>query len=453
MATDVRYVFKKSYYYLHGRDIEQIIVQAKLPNGATYTYQPPQGEGTARDYKNNSNMLANLDEYLERRVKGLNFKSTTTVKEALSQIQKYIDQKDLYAEFDTGVYKDVVAEEAFSKRLREAGIYQNILANLIRFNPAGIRAIITGEKYPIRAAIHDMSHGGSRKEVLDLIAQLSDETREILQKEIKKQNYEITPTVANRLSREYFTKVIETTPKIDNSKERMSNMYARAADDALYDALAYKYYKTTTDEDIFLTTLEQKKIDKLSDAELVEQFGPDMSQRFANAMQIIHRIKQLEEKKQPTTSLFKELNKVSFGYFNQEIIKMFFDALKDTHNRFKYDKESFKFITKLAYYIKDDNMLRKFVETFGFDKYIAQQINQEMMQDLKKEHTETLKKAAKRLQGGDYISDIAVIDRKRKILDEYNVAETPETHTTIKSKIPLSKTQKKIIERFGEMQK
>ena len=45
-------------------------------------------------------------------------------------------------------------------------------------------------------------------QVLDLIAQLSDETREILQKEIKKQNYEITPTVANRLSREYFTKVI-----------------------------------------------------------------------------------------------------------------------------------------------------------------------------------------------------------------------------------------------------
>ena len=115
----ILYKFGKSYYIQGtGQEynaLELIVVHAASSNGR-YSYSYDQSRGTARDYKNMHNELAQAEKYIAEQLAKVSFRADETPGAAHEKIRKFIDSKNQYDAFDVSVVTDINASENYHQQ-------------------------------------------------------------------------------------------------------------------------------------------------------------------------------------------------------------------------------------------------------------------------------------------------------------------------------------------------
>lgn len=439
----VFYKFDKQYFIKDG-DRELIVVHADTDHGRLF-FSHDQSMGKKRDYMNQGNELAELDKYVAEGLRQISFKSDETVESANKKIDELLDPKNVYEKFDREIISDVNREEDFWRTVRGSETYYEILTGLSKLEPNGVHAIINGTSYPFSAALHDFASGVSRKEIVGQIEKLPKSLRERLTEFAKKHNYILSAQLGYEEYRAYKDSLFKGYRSYDRSAERIENVISRAADDVLRDALQYKYYQTTGNADIFLAASGQKMADRLSDQDVVSVFGWRWMQNYSEALQVLRRMDQIMSSGRDVTPFITELNKtLGATYYNQNIIRMTFDTLRPHYNKFQRNKAVTEMISRMAGYVKDARLWKHISETFGLEK--QPKINKPNVKA-------SLKAAAQRIESGDAVSDLVVLERKNQIARDYAMIPTDETFGKVKASYKPTKTQQKIAERFGTREK
>ncbi|MBO5947048.1 MAG: hypothetical protein J6Q44_02790 [Alphaproteobacteria bacterium] len=444
----IQYKFGKSYYIAsHGNaysELELIVVHANSMYGR-YAYSYAQSRGQARDYKNIQNTLADAEKYIADRVAKVSFRADEKPEDANKKIKKFIDENNQYRAFDASIASDIDANEDFYLRMKNAEYYHQALLALSKFEPAGVRAILTGEKYPFSAVAHDFARGVSHKQIKQDIAKLPRPVVNRMREFASQRNWVISYDAANTEGRDYKDMILRARPKIDHSDARVDNVIARAVDDMLRDALEYKYYKKTGNMGIFISETGQKSADGLSDSDFIQVVGWNAMQNYGNALQVIRRMERIIAAKRDITPFMTELNKtLGDGYANQEIIRMMYDTLAPHYNKFKNNKKVTEFVRRLHGLVKDGRQARHMAETFGLPDAPKPQ---------KDKVRAELAVAAARIASGDNVSGVVVLDNELKMARDFAVIPTPETFSKIKKSIKPTATQMKILEKYGAHQK
>lgn len=444
----ILYKFGKSYYIQGtGQEynaLELIVVHAASSNGR-YSYSYDQSRGTARDYKNMHNELAQAEKYIAEQLAKVSFRADETPGAAHEKIRKFIDSKNQYDAFDVSVVTDINASENYHQQLVNAEYYKRALLALTRFEPVGVQAILTGTKYPFSAAAHDFARGISHKQIKQDIAKLPAPLVKRMREFASQRNYVLSFDACNTEAHDYINSVARKYPKIDHSPERVDNIIARAVDDMLRDALEYKYYKRTGNMGIFISTTTQKHADVLSDKDLLDIIGWNAMQNYGSALQVVRRMKQIIASERDITPFMTELNKtLGDGYANQEIIRMMFETLSPHYNKFKHNKKVSEFIQRLHGLVKDARLAQHMAETFGL---------KEAPKPNKDKARARLLAAADRIVSGDNVSGVVVVDRELQLARDFAVKPTPETYGKIKKSIKPTAVQAEILKKYGTHQK
>lgn len=447
--SDVSYKFGKVYYIYGAGDklgeMELVTVHAETPDGG-YVYAHDQSHGTYRDYKNIHNTLAQAEKYIAKNLDQVSFNAKDSVTDARAKIKKFIDSKNQYPEFDAKIAQDIKKNEAFYDQIKNAEFYHQALLALSKFQPAGIQAILTGSSYPASMALHDFASGISHKRVHDNIRKLPLSIVKRMREFAAQRNYTLSTQACITESRNYKDFIFQSAPRIDRSKERVENVIARAVDYMLADAMAYRYYKLTGNDEIFMSRSEQNKLQSLSDQDFVKKIGVDAMQKYGNAIFTVRRIEQIIKSNRDITPFIAELNKtLGGGYVNQDVIRMMFDALKSHYNKFSHNKAVTEFINRLHFYAKDKRLATQISETYGL-KPAPIKANKDKVRA-------SLRKAARKLQDGEFVSDTVILDRQLEMARKFAVIPTQETFGRIKKSVKPTVTQQKIMERFGSHQK
>ena len=444
MSGSVSYKFGKSGYYYDGRPLELIEVHAQSPHGL-YVYSLSQSQGTIRDNKNLNNELASVEGYIAERVQKMNFRSSEDVAHARAKIAAFIDSKNQYPAFDKSIDKDIIDIEKYMQTLKETDFYQKALLALTKFEPEGVHAILTGSNYPFSVAARDFARGISHKKIRSDIRSLSPELIKRIREFAEQRSWILSHQACLTESRAYKDSVLREWPKINRSSERVDKIISRAADDLLADALAYKYYKMTGNDEIFMSRGDQKRLEQMSDSEFVNIVGWDAMQKYGSAIMVSHRINQIVKSNRDITPFMTDLNKtLGGGYVNQGVISIMFQTLSPHYNKFKNNKVVTEFISRLHYYVKDKRLANHIAETFGL-KYAPKPQKEKVRQ--------SLRAAAKRIEAGDVVSDAVVLDRKLQIERDFAVKSTKETFGKIKKLTKPTATQQEILRRFGNKEK
>lgn len=444
MSGSVSYKFGKSGYYYDGRPLELIEVHAQSPHGL-YVYSLSQSQGTIRDNKNLNNELAAVEGYIAERVQKMNFRSSEDVAHARAKIAAFIDSKNQYPAFDKSIDKDIIDIEKYTQTLKETDFYQKALLALTKFEPEGVHAILTGSNYPFSVAARDFARGISHKKIRSDIRSLSPELIKRMREFAEQRSWILSHQACLTESRTYRDSVLREWPKINRSSERVDKIISRAADDLLADALAYKYYQMTGNDEIFISRAGRKQLEQMSDSEFVNIVGWDAMQKYGSAIMVSHRINQIVKSNRDITPFIADLNKtLGGGYVNQGVIRIMFQTLSPHYNKFKNNKVVTEFISRLHYYVKDKRLANHIAETFGL-KYAPKPQKEKVRQ--------SLRAAAKRIEAGDVVSDAVVLDRKLQIERDFAVKSTKETFGKIKKLTKPTATQQEILRRFGNKEK
>ena len=444
----IQYKFGKSYYIAsHGNaysELELIVVHANSMYGR-YAYSYAQSRGQARDYKNIQNTLADAEKYIADRVAKVSFRADEKPEDANKKIKKFIDENNQYRAFDASIASDIDANEDFYLRMKNAEYYHQALLALSKFEPAGVRAILTGEKYPFSAVAHDFARGVSHKQIKQDIAKLPRPVVNRMREFASQRNWVISYDAANTEGRDYKDMILRARPKIDHSDARVDNVIARAVDDMLRDALEYKYYKKTGNMGIFISETGQKSADGLSDSDFIQVVGWNAMQNYGAALQVVRRMEKIIAADRDITPFITELNKtLGDGYANQEIIRMMYNTLSPHYNKFKKNKKVTEFISRLRYYVKDGHQAKRMAETFGLP---------DAPKPKKDKVRAELVAAAARIAAGDNVSGVVVLDKKIQLTRDFAVKATPETYALIKKSIRPTYVQRKILRKYGSHQK
>lgn len=452
--SDVMYKFDKEYYVLdsgidksgvkHLTDMERIVVRANTTQGQI-AFARSQRNGSKRDYRNIQNELADLDAYVADNLHQVSFTPDESVSSAIQKIDTFLDKRGEYNKFDREITNDADDNSAFYQSLRDSETYHSILHALTKFEPNGIYAIMNNKSYPFNAALHDFAIGVSRKETVAAVKQLPAALRRRLIEFCKKHNYILSHKLCEEEYRSYKDSLFAGYRGYDQSDKRVDMVMARAADDVLRDALMYKYYQRTGNSKIFLEPDSQRHIDRMSDKEFVEFFGWRWMQNYTDGLQVIRRIQNMASQGKDITYLISQLNKTLGGtYYNQNIIRLTFDTLQPYYNKFKQNKAVTEFVSRLASYTKDMRLAKHMAETFGLTT--APKPNKDKVKS-------ALQSAARRVESGDGVSDLVILDKKYQIARDYAMIPTDETFGKVKAAYKPTKTQQKIVARFGTREK
>ncbi len=443
MSDNVSYKFGKSYFINSGA-LELILVFAKSAHGE-YVYSLDQSQGTARDYRNINNELAAVEKFVAERVQKLNFSSKESVADARARIAGFIDAKNQYHAFDKSIDKDIIDSEKHMQAVKNAEYYRQALYALAQLEPVGVHAILTGGRYPLSAAAHDFARGISHKQIKTEIRKLPADVVKRMREFAEQRNWILSREACAAEGGMYIRSVLREWPRINRSPERIDKIIARAADDFLADALAYKYYQATGNDEIFMSRSAQKNLEQMSDSEFVDTVGWDAMQKYGSAIMVSRRINQIIKSKRDITPFMTELNKVlGGGYVNQDVIRIMFQTLAPHYNKFKNNKKVTEFIGRLYSYVKNGRLAKHIAETFGL---------KEAPKPKKEKVRKSLRTAAARIAAGDVVSDAVIIDRRLQMERDFAVVSTNDTFGKIKKSIKPTFTQQEIVRRFGGKEK
>ncbi len=445
MLETISYKFGKSYFMnINSGALEVTQVFAKSPLG-TYVYSLDQSQGIARDYKNMKNVLADIEDFIEKQSKKLNFRSGDEVTLARVKISNFIDAKHQHSALDKSIYTDISDYEKYIQILKETEAYKSALLALTKFEPEGVHSILTGSNYPFSVAMRDFARGISHKKIRSDIRSISPELIKRMREFAEQRSWILSHEACIIESRAYKDSILREWPKANRSPERVDKIISRAADDLLADALAYKYYKMTGNDEIFISRAGRNQLDKMSDYDFVNTIGWDAMQKYGSAIMVSRRINQIIKSNRDITPFMTELNKtLGDGYVNQGVIRIMFQALAPHYNKFKNNKKVTEFISRLHFYVKDARLAKHIVETFGLKDAPKPQ---------KEKVRESLRAAAKRIAVGEVVSDAVVLDYKLGMERDFAVISTKETFGKIKKSIKPTATQQEILRRFGNKEK
>lgn len=449
MTDQIRYVFTKLQNSPDGHPVEQQGVGVINDTGYMHfaLLSPTRMQ---RDPENRNGFFRQVELFVNENLKKIKVDTSLSPTEFLKKIR--FDK--LYANFDKTVEKQIQKEKDFWQNVRVLDNYYAITQKMSRFTPVGIEAMLTGKKYPLATSIHDFFRGMDRKDMQDAINALPTDKRKELLKFAKEQNFDIPH---QNWKEHGYKKTIANGEfeKRDNdfaefSRKNLFNSEMRLAVSALIDRLKYEYYKKTNNMDVFFTKQEYAEINRMSDIDIVNIYGAGATQFFENALVIMQRIEKIAQEKRDITPFMKRLiEKDNPEYYsNQDIIRLFFNSIKNNYNKFKKNRYVDYFMGYLYDAARNKDLKTQIAETFGLkDRYNGVISHREK----RKKKEEKLIKAAERIKSGGARSGVVIADNIARLYNEYDVASVDRDKTVekIKAKKSLSKAQQQIVDRYA----
>lgn len=454
MADNLKYTFTKhtqpTYYDIENERIlsarEYVGIRIDDDNDKVVFYE---SDGGKEDLKNQHNLLAEVDSFVEKHLKQIKINPELSP----SEIRKKIDYVKLFSRIDKKMKQHLQDIQNHDKLMYNFGFYHNLMQKMYNFTPVGIEAMLTGKKYPRATAIHDFFRGVDRQEIEEGIKNLPKEFRELMLEFAKQHNFSASrKNWINEADKQYRIADKKAPHTGEYEDENMYNVLMRAKIAVLIDRLKWKYFKKTKNIEIFFNKEEQAKLNAMSDEELVKQFGAGTTQFFESAFAIKQRIEKIIADERDITPFMQTLNKTkNLSYYNQDIIKLLYATIKTKYNKFNKNKEVLRFVHALHEVAEDAKLKQEMRDTFGFKKgYEVYVSNDRNMADTKKERHAKLKQAAERIQSGKVVNGAVVADKIADLYIKYGVkpVDNKETAKMIHATKTPSRAQKKIFEKY-----
>lgn len=452
MTDQIRYVFTKLQTCPYGQPVEQQGVGVIDKEGHQYLTFFLSPEHIKRDPENKSGFFRQIELFVNKQLKKIKVDASLSPTEFLKKIR--FDK--LYANFDKTVEKQIQKEKDYWQNARIMDAYYDITQTMSRFTPVGIEAMLTGKKYPLATSIHDFLRGVDRTEIQDAINALPADKRKELLKFAKEQNFDIPHQTWREHgwqkihnSNAYETRAVDL---VEFSRKNLFNSEMRLAVSALIDRLKYEYYKKTNNMEVFFTKQEYAKINSMSDIDVAKTYGTWATQFFENALVIMQRIEKIAQEKRDITPFMKELYDISYPhreyYCNQDIIRLFYNTLKNNYNKFKKNRYVDYFMGYLHDAARNKDLKTQIADTFGLEGSFSRAMN--YREKLKKKE-EKLIKAAERIKSGNVRSGVVIADDIARLYNEYDVVPVDKKKTVkkIQAKKSLSKAQQQIVDRYA----
>ncbi len=450
MTDQIRYVFTKLQNCPYGQPVEQQGVGV-IDKEGHQSFELLSPKLTGRDPENKSGFFRQIELFVNNQLKKIKVDASLSPTEFLKKIR--FDK--LYANFDKTVEKQIQKEKDYWQNVRIMDAYYDITQTMSRFTPVGIEAMLTGKKYPLATSIHDFLRGVDRTEIQDAINALPADKRKDLLKFAQEGNFDIPHQTWREHgwqkihnSNAYETRAVDL---VEFSRKNLFNSEMRLAVSALMDRLKYEYYKKTNNMEVFFTKQEYAKINSMSDIDIAKTYGTWATQFFENALVIMQRIEKIAQEKRDITPFMKELYDISYPhreyYCNQDIIRLFYNTLKNNYNKFKKNRYVDYFMTKLHDAARSKYLKTQIADTFGLNGRFSYWEKREKRQ--KKE--EKLLKAAERIKSGMARSGVVIADDIARLYNEYEVVPVDKKKTVkkLQTKKPLSKAQQQIVDRYA----
>ena len=448
MTDQIRYVFTKLQNCPYGQPAEQQGVGV-IDKEGHLSFELLSPKITGRDPENKSGLFRQIELFVNKQLKKIKVDASLSPTEFL----KKINFGKLYSGFDKAVEKQIQKEKDYWQNARILDAYYDITQTMSRFTPVGIEAMLTGKKYPFATSIHDFLRGVDRTEIQDAINALPADKRKDLLKFAQEGNFDIP----HQTWREHgWQKIHESdgfeTRAVDLvqfSRKNLFNSEMRLAVSALIDRLKYEYYKKTNNMDVFFTKQEYAKINSMSDIDIAKTYGTGATQFFENALVIMQRIEKITQEKRDITPFMKKLLERSKPeyYCNQDIIRLFYNTIKNNHNKFKKNRYVDYFMAYLHNAARSKDLKTQIADTFGLEGRFSSAMD---YREKRKKKEEKLIKAAERIKSGNVRSGVVIADDIARFYNEYGVApvDKDETVKNLHAKKPLSKAQQQIVKRY-----
>lgn len=401
------------------------------------------------DRQNESNLFASIDKFVDDNLKTI--KIDTNMPPA--KMRHKLDFPQLYKSTDAKIAKYFQEIADYWKRQHIATDYENITQEMSHFTPVGVEAMLTGKKYPRWTAVFDFFRLVDRENIQNAINTLPKEKRNEMLKFAKEHNFNVSHsdwrTHGRNQSDEEFRK--NNPEHSDFTEKNFYNIIMRAAVTVLSDRLKWEYYKKTNDFDVFFDKADQKALNAMSDEQLAKTFGTGAVQYFENALVIKQRIQKIIAEKRDIAPFLEKL-RMNLDYYNQDVIKLLYDSVKNDYSKFSKSKAVVDFVRALYEVTKDPNMKKNMQETFGIKN--AYEVFKSSKQDIiaqKAEKHRKLTKAAERIKSGNARSGVVIADDIAKLYNEYQVVPVDKKKTVKKlhAKKPLSKAQQHIVDKYA----
>lgn len=451
MSKEIKYYFDKSQYYYRNADRPVETVGVIFSSGVyDRVYHPDQYEGVERDPFNQRNVLKHVSEYVSKNVTKIKFSKDMSVNDALHVIYTQIGNPKEEEKIDKLIHEHFAKLKVHNEKMVDYESYRNLINMVEYYTPDGIRAMVNGEKYPLKAAVHDFARGVDRKKFQASFDKLPTYLKRRFRSLCEKNNYVLTDDL---LSQDFKPLALDRfRPTMDDGIS-VDVLIGRTADEFLRDAAKYKYYKLTGNMDIFLSKFEQMSIDAMSDHELAIKYGVYATQRYENALIVKRHIESLVEQNKDISNFIGELYRYSVqatsSYCNPDIVRMMFETIKKHSNKFKQSKQVMQYMGLLYNVTLDAKLRRDIADTFGIKPDETRARTKMSKQRVK----QSLRKAEKRISSGDYVFDGAVQQEVIALEEKYGMSSGPETFGKVKKLIKPTKTQMKIAKEFSERSK
>lgn len=449
MSNQVQYVFTKLQNSPNGQPVEQQGVGV-IDKEGHLSFELLSPKVTERDPENKSGFFRQIELFVNNQLKKIKVDTSLSPTEFL----KKINFGKLYAGFDKAIEKQIQKEKDFWQNVRMLDEYYAITQMMSRFTPIGIEAMLTGKKYPFATSIHDFLRGVDRKEIQDAINALPADKRKDLLKFAQERNFDIPHQTWKEHGRQKAldSKGFETRNDdlVQFSRKNLFNSEMRLAVSALIDLLKYEYYKKTNNMDVFFTKQEYAKINSMSDIDIAKAYGTGATQFFENALVIMQRIEKITQEKRDITPFMKKLLERSKPeyYSNQDIIRLFYNTIKNNHNKFKKNRYIDYFMAYLHNAARSKDLKTQIADTFGLEGRFSSAMD---YREKRKKKEEKLIKAAERIKSGNVRSGVVIADDIARLYNEYEVAPVDKKKTVkkLQAKKPLSKAQQQIVDRYA----
>ncbi|MBR6598625.1 MAG: hypothetical protein IKK76_04485 [Alphaproteobacteria bacterium] len=452
MASNVRYRLTKELFIYSNNsaymEAETLGAIGKTTYGGV-AFLPPQSMCKYRDYKNINNDFAQIAQTISNQTPKIGIKKSMNVAEVLELIDKQIGGRD--AKFDAKVLAYTESYHYYEQGLRDIENYIRILAALQKFSPIGIKAMVTGAKYPLKAATQDFLKFVDRKQTLQAIEALPKNLAKRLGKFCAENNFVLTEDAA----REEIKKLNaenrqERYPSWPDTPEDVKTAIGSAANDMLRDAAKYEYFRLTGNMDVFMSTAKQHALKSMPDNDLAKNHAPYAMQYWEDALIIKQRMESIMITGEDITPFMKSILKharFDYAYYcNPDIVRMMYDTLKIKYNRFNINPEVNEFMRSLLGATSDKRLIEQMCDTFALD-YDAEY---KKTKQNKMRSKVALTVAAQRIKDGKPMSNVAVLNAVGEMRQQFAVETTDQTFDRVKDTKKPTKAQLAIVKKFGE---
>lgn len=453
MNNDLKFFFSKDVW------TDGEIVKVKVLGSDEFSISTGYNTRTKTDYLNQNNILKEVRDYVSMNAKKIHFPKNTSVKQALDIIYKNIGNTKTDEKIRKKTQAMIDDTINLKKAFENTNLYNNIITDLpYYFIPDGIKAIVLGEKYPAKAAMHDFARGVDRKKMIKKIEALPFYLQDRLRKFCTENNFMWDNDTKYKEYRSISENEIKKFYHYANTEKEYNEYVAYAADDLLRDAAKYEYFKKTGNKDIFFSKMQQMEIEAMTDDELAKKYATASRQRFDRAIIIKERIEKLikQNKTKDITQFIHNVWRSHHDYFcNPDIARMMFDTLKPHFNKFKQSDEINHYFAVMLETFKDAKLEQDISDTLGIDirVWAKEKTTKEKLKENKTRMKKSLSDAAKRISSGDIVSGVAILEEVEALKKNYGVRTGPDTFNKAKALREPTATQKKIAERFSNYEK